>query len=123
MYAQGFTAGDGVFRRVKGERTDIVSLQGSRQGRRCCIALGAHYSFLTSAGRPEGVPAEQGKLKQHDCVFRDRLHEEGQPDQWWSYGLDAATAEASAADLVQTFERRAHLFFARFEPFPRCSTG
>jgi hypothetical protein len=117
--AQGFEACGGVFRRAKGERIDIVSLQGSRRGRRCCVNLGVHYRFLPAWGRAENVArAGDGGLRDYDCVFRERLHEAGESDRWWSYGSDDASAEASAASLVDTFARRAHLFFEGFEPLP-----
>jgi hypothetical protein len=118
VYAQGFTANGGVFQRVKGERIDIVSLRGSRPGRRCCVDLGVHYSFLPPSGRALGAKAALGGLKLHDCAFRGRLYDTGESDHWWSYGSDDVTAEASAASLVDTYRRCAHLFFARFEPFP-----
>jgi hypothetical protein len=117
LYGQGFRASAGVFRRLKDERIDIVSLQGSRAGRRCYLDLGVHYSFLPPAGRAPG--AKYGReLRQHDCAFRERLHEPGEADHWWDYGADDATAEANAAGLVDIYRRRACLFFARFEPFP-----
>jgi hypothetical protein len=106
-----------VFRRVSGERIDIVSLQGSRSGRSCCVNLGVHYTFLPAWGRAEGARrAGDIGFRQHDCAFRERLREAGESDRWWSYGPDDATAEASAASLVATYERRAHLFFESFEP-------
>lgn len=118
VHAQGFTACAGVFRRVSGERIDIVSLQGSRSGRRCCVNLGVHYSFLPASGRAGGAEADTSKLRQYDCIFRERLHDAGESDHWWTYGSDGAAAEASVASLVDLYGRRAHLFFERFEPFP-----
>ena len=123
VYAQGFEASEGVFRRVRGERIDIVSLQGSRSGRRCCVNLGVHYSFLPPSGRAEGSTPEVNRLRLHDCAFRTSLHEDGEPDHWWSYGSDDFTAQASAASFVDTFRRFAHVFFARFEPFPEVFDG
>src|SRR4051812_37146895 len=37
-------------------------------------------------------------LKQHECVFRDRLHEEKEPERWWNYGADEVEAVAAVAD-------------------------
>jgi len=116
VHAQGFEAWDGVFRRVAGERIDIVSLQGSRAGRCCCVDLGVHYSFLPLVGRPECAQADGRRVRAHDCAFRERLRELGESDHWWMYGSDDASAKASADSLVDTYKRRAHLFFARFEP-------
>jgi hypothetical protein len=118
LYGQGFKASGGVLRRVKDERIDVVSLQGSRLGRRCCLNLGVHYSFLPPAGRAPGATIDGRELREHDCAFRERLREAGESDHWWSYGADDATAEASASGLIDTYRRRAPLFFARFEPFP-----
>ncbi len=118
LYGQGFEASGGVFRRTKDERIDIVSLLGSRLGRRCCLNLGVHYSFLPPTGRAPGATADSRHLREHDCAFRERLREAGEADHWWSYGADDAVAETSAAGLVDTYRRRAPLFFARFEPFP-----
>jgi hypothetical protein len=118
LYGQGFEASGGVFRRVRDERIDIVSLLGSRLGRRCCLNLGVHYYFLPPTGRPPGATTDSRVLREHDCAFRERLREAGESDHWWSYGVDEATAEASAAALVDAYRRRAPLFFARFEPFP-----
>jgi hypothetical protein len=118
VYAQGFEASGGVFRRVKDERIDIVSLQGSRTGRRCCVDLGVHYSFLPPSGRADSAEADHGRLKLRDCAFRGRLRGAGESDHWWSYGSDDSTAEANAASLIDTYRCYAHLFFARFEPFP-----
>ena len=118
LRGQGFEASEGVFRRLKDERIDILSLLGSRLGRRCCLNLGVHYSFLPPAGRPPGATNDSRVLREHDCAFRERLREAGESDHWWSYGVDEATAEASAAALVDAYRRRAPLFFARFEPFP-----
>jgi hypothetical protein len=118
MHDQGFEASAGVFRRVKGERIDIVSLVGSRHGRRCSVNLGVHYSFLPPSGRAHRASADSGELREHDCAFRGRLCEAGESDRWWDYGSDEAAAQASAASLIETYGRRAPLFFAKFEPFP-----
>lgn len=118
LLGQGFEPTGSVFRRVQKERIDIVSLVGSRPGRRCCLNLGVHYSFLPPTGRAPGAAADGKELREHDCAFRERLREPGEGDHWWEYGADDATAKANAAALVDTFERRAPLFFARFEPFP-----
>jgi hypothetical protein len=116
--AQGFEPSGSVFRRARGDRIDIVSLQSSRGRRQCCVNLGVHYAFLPPAGRPAGVQALDGHFSHHDCTFRARLHEPGESDHWWSYGTDDATAEASAAGLVDTYRRCAELFFEQFEPSP-----
>jgi hypothetical protein len=115
VYAQGFEACGSVFRRVSGKRIDVVSLQGSRRDRKCCVNLGVHYCFLPLSGRPERVhPADYSSLRGHDCLIRERLREPGDSDRWWSYGSDDATAEASVASLVDVYARWAHLFFERY---------
>jgi hypothetical protein len=119
LCSQGFEAHGGILRRVQDERIDVVSLLGSRRDRHCCVNLGVHYSFLPPAGRAAGAQADFRQLREHDCVFRERLREAGEAEPWWSYGSDEATAEANAADLVDTYRRRAPMFFSRFEPFPQ----
>jgi hypothetical protein len=117
LRSQGFEPWGAVFRRVSGERIDIVSLQGSRSGRRCCVDLGVHYTFLAARGRAGvGAKVSDAGFRLHDCAFRERLREAGESDRWWSYGSDESTAEASAASLVDTYQRRAHLFFETFQP-------
>jgi hypothetical protein len=112
---QGFEPYGSVFRRVQGDRIDIVSLQGPRSRRRCCVNLGVHYTTMPPSGRPRGAVAGNGKFRHHDCAYRDRLHEPGETDRWWSYGTDEVTAEASAASLVDTYKRCAEVFFAQFD--------
>ena len=113
--AQGFEPSGSVFRRVQGDRIDIVSLQGSRSRRQCCVNLGVHYASLPPAGRPGGVQPTDGRFRHHDCTHRAILHEPGETDHWWSYGVDDATAEESAANLVDTYRRHAELFFEQFD--------
>jgi Domain of unknown function (DUF4304) len=115
LRADGFKGSGNTFRRMKGERIDIVNIQGSRYGGRCCVNVAAHFSFLPTAG---GRVADLKKLKEYECTFRDRLHESQESDHWWSYGEGDAEAETSVASLIDMYKRRAGLFFGRFEPFP-----
>ena len=116
LRTDGFKGSGNAFRRVKGDRIDIVSIQGSRYGGQCCVNVAVHFSFLPSEGG--GRITDPKKLKEYDCTFRDRLHEASESDHWWTYGASAAEAEASVADLVDMYRRRGALFFAKFEPFP-----
>jgi len=118
LRAQGFEASGSVFRRVTGDRIDVVCIQGSRRRRQCRVILGVHYTSLPPAGRPAGILALNGRFRHHDCAFRECLHEQGETDRWWSYGTDDATAAASAASLAETFARCAEPFFSQFEPSP-----
>jgi hypothetical protein len=111
----GFRGSGNTYWRVSGERVDVVSVQGSRYGDACCVNLGAHYLFLPSEG---GGVTDLRKFKEYHCVFRERLREEGEEDHWWYYGENEAAALAGAAGLLDTYTRRAGLFYARFGPFP-----
>ena len=115
--ADGFKGSGNSFHRVKGDRIDVINIQGSRYGGECCVNLAAHFTFLPSAGG-SGV-TDPKKFKQSHCVFQERLQEAtDKGDHWWSYGGNDAEAETSLADLVDTYERRSSLFFAKFDPFP-----
>jgi hypothetical protein len=114
--ADGFKGSGRTFWRVKDERIDILNIQGSKWGGQCCVNLGVHYSFLPSESG--GSVTDPRKFREYDCVFRERLREAGEGDHWWSSGTSDVEAEASAASLVDTYKRRARLFYEKFEPFP-----
>jgi hypothetical protein len=116
LRADGFKGSGNSFRPVKGERIDVIGVQGSRSGGECCVNLGAHFSFLPSEGG--GRVTDPKKFREYDCTFRGRLHEATEGDHWWTYGTSDAEAEASLADLIDLYARRGGLFFTRFEPFP-----
>ena len=115
LRADSFKGNGTTFWRVRGERIDVVNVQGSRYGGKCCVNLAAHFSFLPSMGG--GQVAEPKKFKEYHCAFRNRLREERE-DHWWDYGTTDADAEASVASLVDLYQRRGALFFQKFEPFP-----
>jgi hypothetical protein len=115
LRADEFKGSGTTFRRIHGDRTDVVNVQGSRSGGKCCVNLAVHYSFLPSEGG--GRMTDPKKLKEYDCTFRSRLNE-GTEDHWWDYGVTDAKAEASVTSLVDLYKRRGTLFFAKFEPFP-----
>src|SRR5262249_12249797 len=108
LRAEGFKGTGATFRRMKGERIDIVNIQGSRYGGECCVNVAVHFSFLPTAG---GSVPDLKKLKEYECAFRDRLHESGESDHWWTYGASEAEAETSVASLIDMYKRRAVLFF------------
>jgi hypothetical protein len=112
----GFKGSGGTFRRIKGDRIDVVNVQGSRSGGKCCVNVAVHFSFLPSEGG--GHVEDPKKLKEYSCTFRDRLHEVSESDHWWTYGASDAEAETSVASLIDMYRRRGALFFTRFEPFP-----
>jgi hypothetical protein len=112
----GFKGSGKTFRRINGDRTDVIGIQGRRHGGQCCVNLGTHFSFLPSEGG--GHVVDPRKLKEYDCAFRERLHDANESDRWWRYGASNAEAEASVASLVDVYKRRAILFFGKFEPFP-----
>jgi hypothetical protein len=112
----GFKGSGTTFRRSTGERIDVINVQGSRYGGRCCVNLAAHFTFLPTEG--SGRAIDPKKITAHECVFRDRLHESTESDHWWPYGESDLEAEASLVDLVDMYKRRGTPFFAQFEPFP-----
>jgi hypothetical protein len=114
--ADGFRGSGNTFRRIKGGRIDVLNVQGSSYGGKCCVNIATHFSFLPSEGG--GRVTDPKKFKEYDCTFRDRLHEANQSDHWWTYGASDAEAEASVANLIDMYKRRGAQFFARFEPFP-----
>jgi hypothetical protein len=116
LRADGFKGSGNTFRRVKGDRIDIVNIQGSRYGGQCCVNVAVHFSFLPSEGG--GHVTDFKKLKEYQCTFRDRLQEARESDHWWPYGASDAEAEASVANLVAMWKRRGSSFFSNFEPFP-----
>ena len=112
----GFKGSGKTHWRLSGERVDVVNVQGSKYGDACCVNLGAHYLFLPSEGG--GGVTDPKRFKQYDCVFGERLHEEGETDHWWQYGESEVAARAGVEGLLDTYSRRASLFYARFDPFP-----
>jgi hypothetical protein len=116
LRADGFKGSGKTFRRVKGERIDVINVQGSRYGGQGCVNLAVHFFFLPSEGG--GRVTDPKKFKEYDCAFRERLHEANEADHWWTYGSSDAEAEVSVASLVDMYRRRGALFFDRFEPFP-----
>lgn len=115
LRADGFKGSGTTFRRVKGDRIDVVNVQGSRYGGKCAVNLAVHYSYLPSMGG--GRVTDSKKFKEHDCTFRGRL-KEATEDHWWDYGATDTETEASVASLVDLYKRRGVHFFAKFEPFP-----
>jgi len=116
LRADGFKGSGTTFRRARSDRIDVVNVQGSRSGGRCCVNLAMHFPFLPSAGG--GLILNPKTLKEYDCAFRKRLHELNESDHWWAYGTSDSEAKASVAKLIDTYERRSAVFFERFEPFP-----
>lgn len=115
LRADGFKGSGNTFRRIKGDRIDVINVQGSRYGGKCCVNLAAQYSFLPSMGG--GRVADPKNLKEYECTFRDRLREATE-DHWWSYGATDAEGEASVASVIDLYKRRGAFFFGKFEPFP-----
>lgn len=117
LRADGLKGSGSTFRRILAERIDVVNVQGSRYGGRCCVNVAVHFPFLPSAsGIPVGEPK---KLKEYDCAFRSRLHDANEPDHWWTYGTNGSETKASVTSLVDIYRRRSARFFAKFEPFPQ----
>jgi hypothetical protein len=116
LRADGFQGGGNTFRRAKGDRIDLLNVQGSRYGGQCCVNLASHFLFLPTEGG--GQLTDPMRFKECQCTFRDRLHEAGESDHWWPYGANDAEAEASVAHLLDLYRRRGTLFYRRVEPFP-----
>jgi hypothetical protein len=116
LRADGFKGSGTTFRRVHRDRIDILNVQGSRYGGKCCVNVATHFLFLHKEGGKEIVDLK--KLKEYECRFRDRLCEATKEDLWWNYGDNEGESQASVANLVDLYRRRGHLFFGKFEPFP-----
>lgn len=116
LRVEGFKGSGTTFRRLKGDRVDVVNVQGSRAGGKCCVNLAVHFLFLPSSGG--GLVTDPKKLKEYNCAFRDRLHEPNESDHWWTYGASDAETEASVANLLNMYNRHSASFFGKFEPFP-----
>lgn len=116
LRSNGFKGSGTTFRRFTGERIDVVNLQGSAYGGKCCVNLGVQFSFLLQMSGTRIVDPK--KIKEYECTFRDRLAEAGASDHWWSYGNTEDEAESSIASLVELYRQRGEAYFARFEPFP-----
>lgn len=116
LRADGFKGSGTTFRRVIGERLDVVNVQGSRYGGQCCVNLATHFLFLPSEGGGDVTDPKQ--FRESHCTFRDRLHEAAEWDRWWTYGGTDAESEASVISLIDLYRRRGALFFGQFEPFP-----
>jgi Domain of unknown function (DUF4304) len=113
LRASGFKGSGKEFRRINGDVFHALSLQS--HGGRACVNLGLHYSFLPTAG---GSKTPIAKMKHYHCMFRDRLQGPDGYERWWNHGKTDAEAEASVADIVDTFRKRGEKFFRKFEPFP-----
>jgi hypothetical protein len=116
LRADGFKGSGTTFRRVTGDRLDVINVQGSRYGGQCCMNLATHFLFLPSEGGGEVTDSKE--FRESHCTFRDRLHEALESDRWWTYGRTDAESEASVTSLVDLYLRRGGLFFGQFEPFP-----
>lgn len=116
LRADGFKGSGTTFRRIKGDRIDVVNIQGSHGGSKCCLNLAVHYAFLPSVGG--GRVTDPKKLKEYHCIFHDRLTEANEDDRWWDYGVTDNETEDSVAHLIDLYKRRSPIFFAKFDPFP-----
>jgi len=113
LRASGFKGSGKKFRRVNGDVVNVLSLQG--HGGRSCVNLGVHFAFLPTAA---GTKLPAPKIREFHCMFRDRLKGPDGFERWWNHGKTDAEAEASVADIVDTFRKRGEKFFRKFEPFP-----
>ena len=116
LRAEGFKGSGTTFRRIKVDAIHVLNVQGSRSGGKCCVNLGVHFAFLPTAG--DQPVADLKKLKEYECDFRARLHEAGEADHWWDYGVTEAEAQSSCENLIDTYRRRGAAFFDAFEPSP-----
>lgn len=115
LRSEGFRGSGTTFRRMNGDRFDIINIQGSRYGGQCCLNLAVHFSFLPSLGGSQS--ADPKKLKDTDCAFRIRLGESTE-GRWWCYGSTDGETESSVASLIELYKSNGAAFFSRFEPFP-----
>jgi hypothetical protein len=113
LKTSGFSGTGTTWRRINDPLVHVFNIQGSSGGDGCYLNLGAHLSFLPSAGKL--IPAED-TLEYH-CAFRDRIDPPAGTFRW-AYLEDASETNESLAFIVSEWERQAVPFFERYAVFP-----
>ena len=116
LEADGFTGGGITYRRVVGNVIHVLTLQASVDGRKCCVCLGIHLSFLPGQGSL--TPPESKTIEEPDCEFRTRLTPVGQSDFWWPYGVSEQEASESAKSICRLYQEIGGPYFQQFSTFP-----
>ncbi|WP_442678149.1 DUF4304 domain-containing protein [Sphingomonas sp. ASY06-1R] len=116
LRAEGFVGTGATLRRIDGPVIHVFNVQGARSGGEFYLNLGAHLSFLPSAG---GGAIDPQEIDEPSCVFRDRLDPPPGPEFGWSYCASPEEAAESVAFIVSEWESVGRAFFARYACYPQ----
>src|SRR5262249_10196279 len=96
LRALGFRGSGPNYRKQQGDFIFVINFQGSQSGDRFFVNLGAQPVFIPAEG-----DAELGKLKEYQCVLRERV---GQDWPWQMSDGHFASLEAALAAQAAFFE-------------------
>ena len=117
----GFRGSGNVYFRVVSPRIDLVTLQSSRMGDKCCVNLGVHYEFLPVPGG--GLITNPKAVREHHCEFRSRLRGPDKADLWWDYRPWFWMLGRTGDQISRTFLEDGLPYFEQFEPYPDVFTA
>ena len=112
----GFRGAGRSYYRIVAPRIDVITIQSSSMGDKCCVNLGVHFDFLTAPGGSE-LP-EPKLMREHHCEFRTRLVGGDQADAWWAYQPWHRLIGRQGDQIAKAFAATGVDFFAQFEPYP-----
>ena len=115
LRAQGFRGSGTTLRRVMDPVIHVINVQAASGGSMCFLNLGAHLTFLPTAG--EGK-ADAKKLKEYECVFRDRFDPPAGPAFGWPYGQNKDEMKETTAFICDHWRMYAQTFFDKYTHFP-----
>ena len=115
LRAHGFRGSGNTLRRVDDPVVHVFNVQGSSGAETCYLNLGAHLMFLPMPGG--GMP-DAKKLKEYECVFRDRMDPPGGSGVGWSYGCNEDEMNETIAFICEHWELYALPFFNKYSQFP-----
>ncbi|HKC02019.1 MAG TPA: DUF4304 domain-containing protein [Sphingomicrobium sp.] len=115
--AEGFKGSGRHFRKSVGDFVLAANLQGSRWGGRFAINLGVRPLALL----PEPAIESARKVKEIDCLMRDRLSPD-EHDKWWDYADDVASMKSAASDAAEVFQARSNQQFEKMMSFVATAT-
>lgn len=115
--AEGFKGSGRHFGKFVSDFVLVVNLQGSRWGDRFAINLGVQPLALL----PDPQMESAHKIKEIDCLMRDRLSP-NDLDKWWDYADDAASMNSAARDAAEVFRSRSSQQFEKMMSFVATAT-
>ena len=109
----GFKGSGQNFRRIQDDLINTVNIQGNKYGGSVAVNLGVHLVFLPVDWCDE-MP-DPSKIKEVNCVFRDRLAPGNRSDYWWKYeGLFRSPVER-VEHMLSTFLKYGEPKFQKFD--------